>query len=300
MMKITKEQRRSSLRRLLQEKELLRVIETVNGLEGMIAERTQATAVDGSVKAFDALWLSGLCHAAFMGRPDNGSVDISEKLAAVREIFAVTTKPLIIDLDTGGDAAHLCRYVAALEEMGVSAAVIEDKTGLKRNSLYGSLVQHCMEDADVFAEKIRSAKAALRTGDFMVLARLESLITGESTETALKRAARYVQAGADGLVLHSVSPDAQDLFALAEVCREQFPELPLVFIPTVYHGFTDVQLHEKGADVLIYANQLMRSAYLAMERTAASILEEGRSQYADTHYCAPVKTILNLIDGELQ
>lgn len=296
-MHISTEQRRSRLRSLLQKKNFLRAIETVNGLEGLIAERTAVTTESGR-KEFDVLWLSGLCHAAFKGKPDNEFVDMTEKLAAVSDILAVTTKPLMMDLDTGGSAEHLCRHALALERMGVSAIVIEDKTGLKCNSLYGSEKQHRMEAPEVFANKIRRVKHAVCTSDFMVFARIESLIAGESPEEALHRAAVYTDAGADGIVIHSVSEDASDVFAFAAIFKERFPEVPLVFIPTAYNSFRDTELHDAGADIIIYANQLMRSAYLAMERTAASILTEGRSLYADEHFCAPVKIILDLIDGE--
>lgn len=295
---ILPEQRRGILRRLLQEKPFLRVIETVNGLEGLIAERAFAWDADGTQKTFDALWLSGFSHAAFKGKPDTGIVGIEEKLAAVQEIFDVTQKPLLVDCDTGGSIPHLCRYVAALERAGVSAAVIEDKAGEKRNSLYGVPGLHQMEDAEMFAQKLRAAKAALSTNDFMLFARIESLIAGESYEEALRRAEQYCQAGADGIVIHSIAEDGADAFSFAAAFKARFKTIPLVMIPTAYHSFTDHTLHSKGADVIIYANHLMRSAYLAMEQTAAAILRDGNTVCVDARYCADVRTILNLIDGE--
>lgn len=298
MIRISTEQRRSRLRGLLQEKPFLRVIEAVNGLEGLIAENARAYDGNGCVKEFDALWLSGLCHAAFKGKPDNESVDISEKMAAVNELFAVSAKPLIIDLDTGGAPEHFSRHAAALERLGVSAVMIEDKTGMKRNSLYGSEQMHTLESAEAFAGKIRRAKERLCTEDFMIFARIEGMIAGESADMAMVRAEKYIEAGADAIVIHSICADGGEIFQFASDFKTQFAGIPLVFIPTVYNRFTDTELHERGADIIIYANQLMRSAYLAMERTAASILAEGRSEYADEHYCAPVRTILELIDGE--
>lgn len=298
MRAILPEQRRGRLRQLLEEKPYLRVIETVNGLEGLIAQNAAAVDADGTRREFDALWLSGLCHAAFKGKPDTELIGMEEKLAAVQEIFDVTQKPLLVDCDTGGTAAHCCRYVAALERMGVSAAVIEDKTGSKHNSLYGAQKLQQMEDAALFSEKLQCAKAALSTKDFMLFARIESLIAGESMEQALQRAALYCHAGADGIVIHSIAKDGADVFAFAAQFKARFADVPLIMIPTAYHSFTAETLHEKGADMIIYANHLMRSAHLAMERTAASILCEGKTEYADAHYCTDVNTILKLIDGE--
>lgn len=300
MIKITTEQRRSKLRNLINEKPLVRAMETVNGLEGIIAENARAYAENGSAKEFDALWFSGLCHAAFKGKPDNEFVDMSEKISAINDIFSVTSKPIIVDMDTGGPSEHFCRNAAALERLGVSAAVIEDKTGLKRNSLYGDKSLHSMENADVFADKLRCAKASLCTEDFMIFARLESLIAGESCGEAMSRAEKYIEAGADGIVIHSVSSDGADIFEFAKLFKAEFSHVPLVFIPTAYNGFTDTELNDRGADMVIYANQLMRSAYLAMKKTAESILAEGRSKYADENYCVPVKTILELIDTNNQ
>lgn len=298
MINISTEQRRGSLGRMLKEKEFLRVIETVNGLEGMIAENTRVCDENGSVKEFDALWLSSLCHASFKGKPDNESVDMSEKMEAVNEIFSVSSKPLMVDMDTGGIPEHFCRHTAALERMGVSAVVIEDKAGIKRNSLYGRERIHEMENADDFADKIRCAKSMLCTEDFMIFARIESLIAGESTDMAMRRAEKYIRAGADAIVIHSVCADGGEIFSFAADFKADFADVPLVFIPTTYNDFTDKELHEKGADMVIYANHLMRSAYLAMEKTARSILQDGKSRYADEHYCVPVKSILNLFDGE--
>lgn len=298
MIKIPAEQRRGKLRSILKEKEFLRAIETVNGLEGLIAENTKMCDENANEKEFDALWLSGFCHAAFKGMPDNESVDISEKLSAVKEIFAVSSKPLIIDMDTGGNVGRLCNNIKMLEKLGVSAAVIEDKTGIKRNSLYGNRKLQQMEAPEIFADKIRYVKNALSTEEFMIFARIESFIAGETVDKAIERAGKYVSAGADGIVIHSVSSDAGDVFAFAEAFKSEFSDIPLVFIPTVYNSFTAEQLCSKGADIIIYANQLMRSAYNVMKKTALSILEEGRSLYADEHYNASAEEILNLIDGE--
>lgn len=286
------------LHSLLKQKDFLRVIETVNGLEALIIENTELPDENGNAKGFDALWLSGFCHAAFKGMPDNESVDISEKISAIKEIFAVTDKPLIIDLDTGGNAEKLCNNIQELVKIGVSAAVIEDKKGVKRNSLYGNDKIQQMEDIKVFADKIRCVKEKTLADDFMIFARIESFIAGESIDVAIERAEKYIESGADAIVIHSISQEADDIFAFAEIYKKRFADIPLVFIPTAYNSFTDTELYKKGADIIIYANQLMRSAYRAMQETALSILKEGRSFYADKQYCATARTILNHIDGE--
>ena len=289
MNRLLAENRRGMLKKCLAERPFIRVIETVNGLEALAVRDAEKY----SGKTFDALWFSGLCCAAFKGKPDNEFVDMSEKKHDIEEIFSVSEKPVIIDMDTGGMTSHFCRHAADLERMGVSAVVIEDKTGVKHNSLYGHESFHTMENADVFAHKIRQAKQSTASGDFMIFARIESFIAGESLETALYRADRYISAGADGIVIHSIRNDGSDAFAFAEMFKKTYPHIPLAFIPTAYSSFTDKELHRKGADIIIYANHLMRSAYKAMSFAALTILENGR---ADESICEPVKTILEAID----
>ena len=288
------------LRAMLKEKAFVRTIEAVNGIEAIIAENTSFCDKNGNTKVFDALWLSGFTHAAFKGKADNGIFDINDKISAVNDIFAVSSKPLLIDMDNGGTVEELCKNAAMLEALGVSAIVVEDKTGPKNNSLYGSEKLHIMEDADIFCDKIRSVKASLATDDFLLFARIESLIAGESIEKALLRAKKYLSAGADGIVIHSVKSNAEDIFAFAKAFKATHPNIPLIFIPTAYNGFADTYLHQTGADIIIYANQLMRSAFNAMQKTAMSILQNGTSLFADENYCTAPKTILNLIDGERQ
>ena len=289
MNRLLTENRRGMLKKCLAERPFIRAIETVNGLEALAVRNAEKY----SGKTFDALWFSGLCCAAFKGKPDNEFVDMSEKKHDIEDIFSISEKPVIIDMDTGGITSHFCRHVADLERMGVSAVVIEDKTGVKRNSLYGQENIHAMENADVFADKIRQAKQSTASGDFMIFARIESFIAGESLETALYRADRYISAGADGIVIHSIRTDGSDAFAFAEIFKKTYPNIPLAFIPTAYGSFTDKELHGKGADIIIYANHLMRSAYKAMTAAALMILENGR---ADEGICEPVKTILEAID----
>ncbi len=300
MTKIPADKRRYLLRAMLKEKAFIRTIEAVNGIEAIIAENASFCDKNGNTKVFDALWLSGFTHATFKGKADNGIFDINDKISAVNDIFAVSSKPLLIDMDNGGTVEELCKSAAMLEALGVSAIVVEDKTGPKNNSLYGNEKTHIMEDADIFSRKIRSVKASLATDDFMLFARIESLIAGEDIEKALLRAKKYLSAGADGIVIHSVNPNAEDIFAFAKAFKATHADIPLIFIPTAYNGFTDTYLHHMGADIIIYANQLMRSAYCAMQKTAMSILQNGTSLFADENYCTAPKTILNLIDGEQQ
>lgn len=288
----------SKLRSLLKEKEFLRVIESVNGLEALIAKAAQVRDEYGNIKEFDALWMSSFSHAAFKGMPDNGTMDFQEKYMTVKEIVAVADKPLIIDVDMVNEIGKLSLDISLFETAGAAGVVIEDKKGIKHNSLYGSSKFQEMETPEWFAKKIYCVKNILDTEDFMVFARTESLIAGESVAQAVERAKIYVNAGADGIVIHSISSDGKDVFEFAEIFKSFFPDIPLVFIPTVYNTFKDTELNKKGADIIIYANHLMRSAYSAMEKTAMSILTEGRSLQADNQYCVPAKTILNLIDGE--
>ncbi len=291
--------RRGSLRRLIKDKPFLRVLEATNGICGIIAENAKITDENGCIKEFDAMWMSSLCHASFKGKPDIELVDMSEKITAIHEIMEVTSKPIILDGDTGGQTEHFCRHVKTLERLGVSAIIIEDKKGQKRNSLYGTDVEHELEDIEIFADKILKGKQAQVTDEFMIFARIESLIAGKSPEYAMERAKRYVQVGSDGIVIHSAKSDGENIFEFATLFKKEFPDIPLVFIPTAYNHFTDLELNQKGADIIIYANHLMRSAYKAMCSTAESILTHGSSKYADENYCEPVRNILNLIDGDI-
>ncbi len=283
------------LRQLLTERPYLRVIEAVNGLEALIIQHAALDTPEG-VRTFDALWLSGLCHAAFHGVPDRELLPMEEKLRTVQEIRNVSDKPLFVDCDTGGETDVFCQYAKALEMAGAAAAVIEDKTGEKYNSLYGKARPQRMEEAAVFAEKIRRAKAFLT--ELLVFARIESLIAGETTAQALERARMYCEAGADGIVIHSASADAAAVFAFAKAFKAAFPQIPLMMIPTAYRQYPAAFLHAQGADVIVYANYLMRSAHHAMQQTALSILGEDCAAAADAAYCTDVPTILKLIEGE--
>lgn len=283
----------NKLLELLKEKDCLRVLEAVNGLEAMIAEN----AGNGE-KSFDALWLSGFCHAAHKGMPDDGKMPVQFKIEALDEIAAVSRLPVIVDCDTGGTASETAETAQKIGNRA-KALVIEDKRGAKRNSLYGKSVNQEMEAAEIFSEKLLGAKKAASAYGTLVFARLESLIAGETMETAAKRAEMYIAAGADGIVLHSVDKSGSDIFRLAEIIRRKNGEIPIIMIPTVYNTYTFEELRNRGANIVIYANQLTRSAYKAMKKTAESILSSGNSRYADENYCVPARELLKAIEGEI-
>lgn len=284
------EERRKKLKELLKTNKLVRVLEASNGLEGLIVENTKVND-----KEFDAMWLSSLCDSTLKGKPDNEVVDFSSRMKTIDEIFEVTSKPLIVDGDTGGKVEHFIYNIKTLERIGVSAVIIEDKKGLKQNSLYGTSAIQVLEDKDVFANKIKEGKKVLQTNDFMIIARIESLIAGNSVDDAMDRAKTYIEAGADAIMIHSCQSDGVEIKEFLEEFRSIYPDVPIVLVPTTYNKFREDELKEMGANIIIYANHLLRSAYKNMVLTAKSILENERSLEASNDYCVPVKEILGLI-----
>lgn len=294
----TPDNRRSRLKKLLKVKPYIRAIDTSNGLTGLIAENIKfEEEKTATTKEFDAMWVSSLCDSTFKGKPDIELVDLTSRLNTINEIMEVTTKPIILDGDTGGKIEHFAYNVRTLERMGVSAIIIEDKTGLKKNSLFGTEVKQELDDPEHFAAKIRAGKQAQVTRDFMIFARLESLIAGKGVDDALMRAKIYIEAGADGIMIHSKEKSGEDIFAFLEEFRKFSKDIPIILVPTTYNQFTEEELHEKGADIIIHANHLLRSAYPAMVDTAKKILEHGRSLEADKENCLSIKEILTLIPG---
>ncbi|MBQ8245872.1 MAG: phosphoenolpyruvate mutase [Lachnospiraceae bacterium] len=285
------EVRRGRLKRILEEKKFVRAMGASNGLMGLIVENVQMQG-----KEYDAMWISSLCDSALKGKPDNEVVDFTDRLHVINEIMEVTTKPLIVDGDTGGLAEHLVSHVKTLERIGVSAVVIEDKKGLKQNSLLGQNVQHILEDKDIFAEKIRLAKKAASTTDFMIFARIESFIANRDLEDAYARAEAYVKAGADGIMIHSYKSDGKEIIAFLKKFKATYPNVPTMVIPTAYSEFTEGQLKDLGADIVIYANHLLRSAYPMMLKTAEKILQDECCHAASEQYCMSMKEILEVID----
>jgi len=292
----TPDQRLSKLKKLLQLKPYIRAIDASNGLTGLIAENVRI--MDESTmmaKEFDAMWISSLCDSAFKGKPDIELVDLTSRINTINEIMEVTTKPIILDGDTGGKLEHFSFHVKTLERIGVSAVIIEDKTGLKQNSLFGTDVEQVLDDPADFAAKIAAGKRAQATRDFMIIARLESLIAGKSVEDAMMRAKIYIEAGVDAIMIHSKEKDGSDIFAFMKQFRAFSQTIPLVVVPTTYNQFTEEELHAKGANIIIHANHLLRSAYPAMVKTAESILIHGRSKEASNTMCMPIKEVLTFI-----
>ncbi len=288
------EYRRKRLRQLIQLCPIVKTLEVHSGLTGLIAEKTVVSS-GGTVDQFDAMWISSLCDSTVRGKPDIELVDMSSRLRTVDEVMEVTTKPVILDGDTGGLLEHFVYNVRTLERMGVSAIIIEDKTGLKKNSLFGTEVSQTQESIENFCAKIKAGKRVLRAQEFMIIARIESLILEKGITDALTRAKAYVEAGADGIMIHSRKKQPDEVFEFCDKFREQDKVTPLVAVPTSYHDVTEDELSSHGVNIVIYANQLVRSAFPAMHQTAMDILTFHRSKEADGRLM-PIKDIITLID----
>ncbi len=286
------QRRTSMLKRLIESKQIVRIIEAHSGLTGLMVEKTVANE-----KQFDGMWLSSLTHSASKGKPDIQYVDITTICNTINEIFDVTTKPMIVDLDNGGKTEHFKFAVRTLERVGVSAVIIEDKVGNKRNSLFSDTSNQQQDDPSAFALKIKQGKSVLSSSDFLVIARIESLILGKGVSDAIERASMYIEAGADGIMIHSKVKDPSKIF---EFCKlySNFPvKVPLVVVPTSYNQITETELKEAGVDIVIYANHLLRSSYPAMQAVMEKILINERSLECDDA-CLPIKNIINLIPTE--
>jgi len=284
---ITPEQRMMMLRRLINIKPIVRVIEAHNGISGLIAENTK---VNG--KEFDAIWESSFTDSASKGKPDIELVSMDSRIHTINEILEVTTKPLIVDADTGGQTEHFEYMVRTLERLGVSAVIIEDKKFPKINSLMPN-AKHIQEDISVFCEKIRAGKNAQMTKDFMIFARIESLIAGKYVSDALKRAKAYIKAGADAIMIHSKSDCPSRLFEFCIEYSKFDKKVPLIAVPTAYNQIDEKELKSFGISVVIYANHLLRSSYKSMKETAEIILRDERSLGVDSR-CVPMKELFNL------
>jgi phosphoenolpyruvate phosphomutase len=288
--------RLKTLRRLLGIKSVVRIMEAHSGLSGLIVENLEAHKEDGT-RSFDGIWSSSLTDSASKGKPDIEAVDLTTRLQSLTDILECTTKPIIFDGDTGGKREHFVFTVRTLERNGISAVIIEDKMGLKKNSLFGTDVEQLLSPIPDFCEKISAGKRAQVTDDFMIIARLESLIAGFPVADALERASAYIRAGADGVMIHSKEKSGDDIQAFCAAFRREYKEIPIVLVPTTYNQFTEAELVSWGANMVIYANHLLRSSYPAMVNTARLILENGRSLEADK-LCMPIKEILRLIPEE--
>ena len=286
--------RRKRLRQLIEMRPIVKTLEVHSGLTGLIAEKTVVES-NGQPDQFDAMWISSLCDSTAKGKPDIELVDMSSRIRTIDDVMDVTTKPIILDGDTGGLVEHFVYNVRTLERMGVSAVIIEDKTGLKKNSLFGTEVEQTQDSIENFCEKIRMGKKALRTEEFMIIARIESLMLERGMEDALNRARAYVKAGADGIMIHSRRKSPDEILEFCQKFREEDGKTPIVVVPTSFNSITEEELARAGVNIVIYANQLTRSAFPAMQSTAEEILKNHRALEADSRLM-PFKDIIRLID----
>ena len=286
--------RRGRLKKLIKICDIVKTIEVHSGLTGLIAEKTVVGDSSG-LDQFDAMWISSLCDSTAKGKPDIELVDMTSRIRTIDDVMDVTTKPIILDGDTGGLVEHFVYNVRTLERMGVSAVIIEDKVGLKKNSLFGTEVEQTQDTIENFCEKIKAGKRALRTKEFMIIARIESLILEKGMEDALSRARAYVDAGADGIMIHSRKKTAEEIFAFCDAFRAEDKQTPVVVVPTTYSDTYESELKAHGINVVIYANQLTRSAFPAMEHTAKTILKNHRAKEVEEQLI-PFKEIITLID----
>jgi len=291
---ITPGKRMKTLRRLIDVKPIVRILEAHNGLTGLIVEKTSIEK-DGKKIEFDGIWESSLTDSTAKGKPDTELVDFSSRFSTIEEILEVTTKPIIVDGDTGGRIDHFKFRVKTLERLGVSAIIIEDKVGDKRNSLFGTTVPQQQDSIEHFSQKIHEGKQSQVTTDFMIIARVESLILKKGMADALKRAEAYISAGADGIMIHSKEKDGKEIIEFCEKFRNFETKVPLIVVPSTYSHMTESELQDLGISVIIYANHLLRSAYPSMINAAQSILENSRSQEASDEYCMSIKDIITLI-----
>ena len=291
----TPDVRRAALRRLIAAKPIVRIMEAHSGLSGLIIENAEVTKEDG-VHRFDGMWSSSLTDSTSKGKPDIEAVDLTTRMQSLTDILECTTKPIIYDGDTGDIAEHFVFTVRTLERNGISAVIIEDKKGLKKNSLFGTEVKQELASEEEFCHKISEGKKAQVTKDFMIIARIEEIIAGYTVDEALKKAFAAVKAGADGVMIHSKDKSGMDIKEFCQKFRAEYKSVPIVLVPTTYNQFTEKELAEWGANVIIYANHMLRASYPAMKKCAETILEAERSLEVND-LCMPIKQILELIPG---
>ena len=288
------EYRRKRLRQLIEMTPIVKTMEAHSGLTGLIVEKTVVDH-EGKLDQFDAMWVSSLCDSTAKGKPDIELVDMTSRFRTIDDIMEVTTKPIIFDGDTGGLTEHFVYTVRSLERMGVSAIIIEDKKGLKKNSLFGTEVEQTQATIEEMSAKIAAGKAAQLTDDFMIIARIESLILERGMEDALERAFAFVKAGADGIMIHSRKKDPAEIVEFCDKFREEDKTTPIVVVPSSFNTITEDELASHGVNIVIYANQLTRSAFPAMQKTAEDILRYHRAKEVDDRLMS-IKDIITLID----
>ena len=286
--------RRKRLKQLLHIRPIVKALEVHSGITALIAEKT-IVENNGELDQFDAMWISSLCDSTAKGKPDIELVDMSSRIRTIDDVMDVSTKPIILDGDTGGLIEHFVYNVRTLERMCVSAVIIEDKTGLKKNSLFGTDVVQTQDTIENFCAKIKAGKSIQLSDDFMIIARIESLILEKGMDDALARAFAYVNAGADGIMIHSRKKDPTEIFDFCDSFRQKNKNTPIIVVPTSFNTVTEEDLANHGINIVIYANQLTRSAFPAMQKTAVSILKHHRAKEVDEQLM-PIKSILTLIN----
>jgi phosphoenolpyruvate phosphomutase / 2-hydroxyethylphosphonate cytidylyltransferase len=294
---VTTVHRLGRLRQLIKSKPIIRILEAHNALSALIAENTVVKR-NGESVSFDGVWSSSLTDSTAKGKPDIEAIDITSRLNTVNDIFEVTTKPMIFDGDTGGKVEHFEYTVRSLERVGVSAIVIEDKTGLKKNSLFGNEVKQTQDTIEDFSNKIARGKAAQLGDDFMIIARIESLILDAGMDDALIRAKSYIKAGADGIMIHSRHKNPAEITEFMQKFRATDKDTPVVVVPTSFNSVTVEEFIDMGVNVVVTANHMLRAAYPAMLNVAKSTLENGRSLEAEPD-CMSIKDILKFIPGTM-
>ena len=290
---VTPSYRLKKLRRILEVKPIAKILEVHNGLTGLIVEKTKLVK-NGRVFEFDGMWESSLTDATSKGKPDTSAVDVTSRIQTIEQILEVTTKPMIVDVDNGGLPEHFAFTVKTLERLGVSAVIMEDKIGPKRNSLFGTDIKQTQDDIKSFCEKILVGKRSQITDDFMIIARIESLILKAGMSDAIKRAKAYIKTGVDGIMIHSKEKDPDEVLEFCKRYKKISHRVPLVVVPTTYSQITEDELVKAGVRIVIYANHLIRSAYPAMVKTAEVILKHRRA-YESNNLCLPIKEVLKLI-----
>nr|MCR4630006.1 phosphoenolpyruvate mutase [Treponema sp.] len=291
----TPDVRRATLRRLIAAKPIVRIMEAHSGLSGLIVENAEVAKEDG-IHRFDGMWSSSLTDSTSKGKPDIEAVDLTTRMHSLTDILECTTKPIIYDGDTGDIPEHFVFTVRTLERNGVSAVIIEDKKGLKKNSLFGTEAKQVLATEEEFCEKIAAGKKAQVTKDFMIIARIEEIIAGYSVDEAITKAFAAVRAGADGVMIHSKDKSGMDIKEFCQKFRAEYKDIPIVLVPTTYNQFTEKELAEWGANIIIYANHMLRASYPAMKKCAETILQAERSLEVND-LCMPIKEILELIPG---
>jgi phosphoenolpyruvate phosphomutase / 2-hydroxyethylphosphonate cytidylyltransferase len=286
----------SRLRRLLDTKDIVRILESHNSLTGLIIENLKINKKDKAIE-FDGMWSSSLTDSATKGKPDNSSLDFSSRISSLNDMMDATSKPLVFDADNGGELAHLPFLVRSLERSGVSAIIMEDKIGLKKNSLFKNQTNTKQDKPEIFAKKIKKICNSRQSIDFLVVARIESFIVGKGLNDALKRAEIYSKAGVDAILIHSKDKTPKEIFSFAKKFRKSKNFVPLVSVPSTYSKVYEKDLIKNGFKLVIYANQLLRAAYPAMENTAKKILEKSRAYEAEDKII-PIKKIINLISND--